>query len=199
MTQQKLDAEYWNERYLSGRTGWDMQQVSPPLKAYIDQLDDKNIRILVPGCGNAHEAAYLLSAGFTNVTLIDFAPAALEAVRKKLLPLAGTSLHLICENFFDVHSTFDLVLEQTFFCAIDPSLRTAYVQHMHSILVPGGRFAGLLFDRDFEGGPPFGGTAAEYKILFAPFFYLRLMEPCYNSVPPRMGHEVFVIFENKMH
>jgi hypothetical protein len=47
----------------SNETGWDLGQVSPPLKAYIDQLTDKNLRILIPGCGNSYEAEYLLEKG----------------------------------------------------------------------------------------------------------------------------------------
>jgi hypothetical protein len=34
--------------------------VSLPIKAYIDTLKDKDIAILIPGCGNTYEAAYLL-------------------------------------------------------------------------------------------------------------------------------------------
>jgi hypothetical protein len=48
--------------------------VSPPIKAYIDTLKNKDIAILIPGCGNTYEAAYLLlEQGFTNVTVIDIA------------------------------------------------------------------------------------------------------------------------------
>lgn len=44
-------AEFWQQRYETGSIQWDMGQVSPPLKAYIDQLPAtaKNQAILVPG------------------------------------------------------------------------------------------------------------------------------------------------------
>lgn len=44
-------AEFWQQRYETGSIQWDMGQVSPPLKAYIDQLpaSAKNQAILVPG------------------------------------------------------------------------------------------------------------------------------------------------------
>ena len=47
--------------------GWDLGEVSPPIKSYIDTLEDKNIRILIPGCGNTYEAEYLLEQGFTKL------------------------------------------------------------------------------------------------------------------------------------
>jgi 2-keto-3-deoxy-6-phosphogluconate aldolase len=68
-----LDEQYWNNRYINNETGWDLRQVSPPLKAYFDQLENKNSSILIPGCGNAYEAIYLAEQGFTNITVIDIA------------------------------------------------------------------------------------------------------------------------------
>ena len=47
-------------RWQHQQTGWDLGMISPPIKQYIDSIDDKNQRILIPGCGNAHEAVYLL-------------------------------------------------------------------------------------------------------------------------------------------
>jgi methyl halide transferase len=41
---------YWNNRYLEENTTWDLGQVSPPLKNYIDQLENKAVSILIPGC-----------------------------------------------------------------------------------------------------------------------------------------------------
>ena len=51
--------EYWINRYKEERTGWDIGYPSTPLKEYIDQLQDKNLRILIPGAGNGYEAEYL--------------------------------------------------------------------------------------------------------------------------------------------
>ena len=48
-------------------TGWDIGKGSTPILTYIDQLEDKSIKILIPGCGNAHEAEYLVSKDFLMV------------------------------------------------------------------------------------------------------------------------------------
>ncbi|MCB0465166.1 MAG: SAM-dependent methyltransferase, partial [Aequorivita sp.] len=58
---------FWNHKYLSGETGWDIGYVSTPIKEYIDQLSDKNLKILIPGGGNSYEAEYLFESGFNNV------------------------------------------------------------------------------------------------------------------------------------
>ena len=187
----------WENRWQTGQTGWDLGAASPPLTAYADQIpsERRHLRVLIPGCGNGYEAIHLLQHGFTNITMVDIAPTAVERLRQRLdkaLPDWEQCLQLRCADFFDLSGPFDLVLEQTFFCALEPSLRPAYARKMHEILAPGGKLAGVLFDKDFEGGPPFGGHAAEYRTLFEPFFTIQTMAPCYNSIAPRAGAELFV-------
>jgi hypothetical protein len=79
-----LDKQYWNNRYTQGETAWDLGEVSRPLRAYIGQLTDKNLSILIPGCGNAYEAAYLLEKGFTDITVIDISSALTTALEQEL-------------------------------------------------------------------------------------------------------------------
>ena len=58
-----LDKNYWEKRYDDQTASWDIGKPSGPLKEYIDQITNKDIAILIPGCGNAHEAKYLLQQG----------------------------------------------------------------------------------------------------------------------------------------
>ena len=187
-----MDSQYWNNRYINGNTLWDMGQVSPPLKEYISQIPDRDIRILIPGGGNSYEAAYLTGQAFGDVTVLDIAPVLIERLKKTF---ARTRVKVLEEDFFMHKGSYDLVLEQTFFCAIDPSRRGEYVRHMHSLIRPGGHLAGVLFNRSFDReGPPFGGSEAEYRELFAPYFDFKTLQPCYNSHPARQGAELFINF-----
>jgi methyl halide transferase len=187
---------YWNNRYQNGETGWDMGMVSPPLKAYIDQLTDKQLRILIPGCGNSYEAAYLLQQGFDNITLIDIAPVLVEQLQKQFSSNKGITI--LCSDFFEHSGQYDLVLEQTFFCALPPALRTDYAAKMAELICPGGKLVGLLFNKEFDAaGPPFGGQKPEYAGLFSPFFNMVVFEECYNSHTKRAGNELFMILIKK--
>lgn len=185
-----LSADYWTERYDVGQTGWDLRNISPPLKAYVDQLEDENLRILVPGAGFGYEVAYLFQKGFKQVFYLDFSPAPLEHF-KNLLP-GFPNEQLLCEDFFEHTGAYDLIIEQTLFCAIDPHLRAKYVKKVHDLLIPGGKLVGLLFNRTFDSGPPFGGTKEEYVKRFKPYFFNLKIEDCYNSVDARSGTELFV-------
>ncbi|HSC52726.1 MAG TPA: methyltransferase domain-containing protein [Phnomibacter sp.] len=191
----ELNDEYWSQRYLQHTDAWDLGEPSPPLKAYIDQLTDKNLRILIPGCGNAYEAQYLLHKGFKNITLVDISEVLVAKLQQQL---SGTSIQIIHTDFFRFHQQQDLILEQTFFCALDPSLRKSYAQHVLSLLAPQGTLAGLLFDAVFESSPPFGGSKAEYQQLFSPLFHIKTMETCSNSVEARQNRELFFILKNKL-
>ncbi|SHK86394.1 Thiopurine S-methyltransferase (TPMT) [Chitinophaga jiangningensis] len=187
-----MDSQYWNDRYLNNETGWDMGQVSPPLKAYIDQVENKQLRILIPGGGNSYEADYLHQQGFSDVTVLDIAPVVAERLRQRF---EGTGIKVVEGDFFVHAAQYDLVLEQTFFCALEPGLRRQYVEHMHRLIVPGGHLAGVLFNWQFpQEGPPFGGDIHEYREIFSPYFELYTMEACYNSHPARQGKEVFINF-----
>ena len=196
--EQHMDSKYWSERYQQNTTGWDIGHISTPIKAYIDQLTNKEMAIMIPGCGNAYEAEYLLQQGFTNITLVDISPLLVEAISRKFKLALGKKIQVICDDFFNIDQKYDLILEQTFFCALNPSLRKKYTDKMFSLLKPGGKIAGLLFNRSFPGGPPFGGNDVEYRKLFKEKFSIRVMEPCYNSIPSRAGTELFIILEKKV-
>lgn len=188
-----LDANYWNSRYLKGQAGWDLGEISTPLKIYIDQLEQKNLKILIPGAGNAHEAIYLLENGFTNVTVIDFAEEAIQKLSLKLQRINPSNFHLIQDDFFHHVGKYDLILEQTFFCAIQPERRTDYVNHTHQLLAAKGKIAGLLFNTNFPfEGPPFGGSKEEYQKLFIAKFEIKMMVSAYNSVMKRQDSELFI-------
>jgi hypothetical protein len=185
-----LDKDYWDSQYKNETIGWDIGYISPPLKEIIDQIIDKNAKILIPGAGNAYEATYLLEQGFTNVHVIDIAP---EVIHR----LANTfgdnkNIRLFSGNFFDHEGEYDYILEQTFFCALPPQMRPKYLWKMFHLLAPQGILTGVLFNRLFESGPPFGGSTEEYQSLFTGAFEIEQMSLCSNSIAPRARQEVLL-------
>jgi SAM-dependent methyltransferase len=186
-----LDEYYWNLKWETNQTGWDIGYASPAIITYLSQYSDKNAKILIAGCGNAYEAIYLLAHNFTNITLIDIAPVAVKKLKEKFAN--NPEIEIICADFFKHQGQYDLLVEQTFFCAIRPDRRPDYVAQVLSLLKPRGRIIGLLFDYTFAvEGPPFGGDVDSYLALFRPFFRIKRMEKCYNSIRLRAGKEIFI-------
>lgn len=186
----KLNAEYWNSRYIDNRMGWDIGYPSKPIKTYVDQLQDKTISILIPGGGNAYEAEYLHNQGFKNVTVVDIAPVTKQGFLDRAPHFPEH--HFIVKDFFELEGQFDLILEQTFFCALAPELRKSYAVKMHELLKPHGKLVGLLFDFPLKDGPPFGGSKTEYLGYFDSLFNSNVFEKCINSIKPREGKEFFI-------
>ena len=187
----ELNQEYWQSKYQEGNTPWDIGQVSPPLKSYIDSLTNKNLRILIPGAGRAYEAVYLHQQGFKQVFVCDWAMDAFQHLLNEVPDFPRQ--HLICGDFFKLQGEFDLILEQTFFCAIDPSLRVSYATKTNTLLADGGTLVGVLFASHFgKDGPPFGGTENEYRELFSHDFHIRQLKIAKNSILPRANNELFV-------
>jgi len=192
----KFDENFWTSKYDSKLTGWDIGYVSRPLKEYIDTLQDKNLKILIPGGGNSYEAEYLHNTGFNNVFVIDISKRPLENIKKRVPDFPEN--HLIHADFFDLEGQFDLILEQTFFCALNPELRSKYVDKMHQLLNKDGKLVGLLFNIPLnEDHPPFGGNEKEYRKLFVQKFDIEIMETAYNSIPARAGNELFIKMNKK--
>ena len=197
-TTHSLTKDYWNNRYENNDFSWDLGTISPPLQHYIEQLNHKEVMILIPGAGNAHEAEFLWRSGFKNVYVLDVAEIPLQNLSKRLPDFPKS--HLIRQDFFEHKGQYDLIIEQTFFCAIHPTLRSLYTKHMFELLKPTGKLIGLLFDDVLNTDkPPFGGHQLEYETLFAPLFDVKVMQTAYNSIKPRQGRELFFIMQPKKH
>lgn len=197
----KLDnlEAYWTNRYQENLTGWDIGSPSLPLKEYIDQLIKKDIKILIPGAGNAYEAEYLFHQGFSNVFVLDISKVPLEQFKKRVPDFPSTQL--LHSDFFELNDHFDLILEQTFFCSFEPTSenRMAYGKKMQTLLKPDGKLVGVWFKHPLtnESKRPFGGSKEEYLRYLTPHFEVIAFDDCYNSIGPRMGNELFGIFRQK--
>jgi copper chaperone CopZ len=188
-----LDKTYWDNQYQANVTGWDLGEISPPIKKYVATLQDKSVAILIPGCGNTYEAEYLLGLGFTNITVIDIAPTLVNNLKKKFE--SNKNITIVLGDFFEHQGIYDLIIEQTFFCALPPTMRQKYVWKMHQLLSDHGKLAGLLFNRDFEISPPFGGSLKEYEQLFQNAFTFNHLATATNSVTARANNELFFEFQ----
>ena len=154
--------------------------------------DKKDLNILIPGAGMGYEAIYLHQKGYTNVHVLDIAKKPLAEIALKCENFPEDHLH--CTNFFDFQKEpFDMILEQTFFCAIATDKRNEYAKKVHSLLKTNGKLVGLMFNAPmYSDHPPFGGSAKEYKTYFSSLFNYKYFEPAHNSISSRNGKELFV-------
>ncbi len=194
------NGKFWTQRYLEEKTGWDIGFPSTPLKSYIDQIQDKELKILIPGAGNAYEAAYLYNQGFHNTHILDISSIPLKNFKSRVPEFPKENIHH--GDFFNMNERYDLILEQTFFCSFNPSPanRNRYAQKMVDLLNPMGKLVGVWFSFPLTipaTNPPHGGSLEEYAEYFKPRFDIKIFEPCYNSISQRQGQELFAIMIKK--
>jgi len=184
------EAAYWQAVYEEGSPGWDKNAPAPPLVRAIRQAGlPQGTRVLVPGCGFGHEALFLAQEGL-EVTAVDFAPAAIKALKARAgdLPLRALERDLFSLDQ-DHAGFFELVVEHTCFCAIPIQMRDAYALVMARVLGEGGRVIGLFYETDREEGPPFRTTREDIHCHFSPHFEVVSLSRPHDSFEGRQGKE----------
>jgi SAM-dependent methyltransferase len=165
----------WESHYQQGDMPWEKGGPSPGL---VDFLASEPVhgRVLVPGCGLGHDVR-ALAATADEVVGLDIAPSAVESARR--IPAVGGECFELGDLFdlpVKMRGAFDWVFEHTCFCAIDPSLRPAYVEAVAGALKPGGKLLAVFYldpgNDSPDEGPPFEVSIAELDRLFLPRFTL---------------------------
>ncbi len=156
----------WEARFQDNATPWEREAVHPAL-AHWRELGVlvADASVYVPGCGRGLEPSALAQQGLI-VTASDRAPSAAQFQRKIL---AETSSATVIEGdslAWRPDTSFDLLHEQTFLCAIHPHRRKAYEAMAYEVLKPGGRLLALFMQKDERGGPPYGCSLPAMRKLF---------------------------------
>ncbi|HIE79519.1 MAG TPA: methyltransferase domain-containing protein [Nitrospinaceae bacterium] len=191
MDEKDYKCEDWQRHYEENDLGWDLGQVAPPFVKLWQEEKLPLGKVLVPGCGRGHEVVFLAENGF-DVTAIDFSSGAVTYLKNALKKrnLEGRILH---QDFFSLDEShegvYDLVLEQTFFCAISPKQRRDYVLNVSRILKPGGILVGLFYHTDEQGGPPYNTTREDIEMHFSKKFEIQELDKTSLSAEQRKDKE----------
>ena len=195
----RLEPKYWEKFYNTGEMPWDLGEPTPIFKNWIHS-QKKSLSICILGAGNGWDALYFAEKGH-KVTAIDFALSAVNNM-KKAAKKKNLNLNIICADIFNLDKLydekFDIVLEYTCYCAIDPNKRIHYIHIVNHLLKPSGQFVGILFPIDKEldlDGPPFGVEFNSTIAMFSKYFTLVKKEESKLSIERRQGKEVFVILK----
>ena len=195
----------WEQAYLDGHSPWDLGEAPPALVRFIEGLIDPDdpaasthTRVFVPGTGRGHDARAFARAGF-DVTANDIAPSAV-AEGQALDEAEGLTMTWLAGDLFalppELDGTFDIVWEQTCFCAIPPERRDDYVAAVARLVRPGGTWVGVLWNVGRPGGPPFAITREHVEQHFLDAFEIVSIEdvPAWTE---RRFDEIFVTLRRK--
>ncbi|KAK9719761.1 hypothetical protein K7432_004588 [Basidiobolus ranarum] len=194
--------ERWDRLWKEGTTGWDGGEVSPAL---VQLLEERKFELpegkgIVPGCGKGYDVAYF-SSHDRDVIGLDISPSAVEIANKYWEEKIQNGKKPVFQlgNFFtdNFATKFGFAYDYTFFCAIDPDIRSQWGERYAEIIKPGGVLIALMYPLDErEGGPPFTVSIPAYKSALERFFDLELIDDC-KSHPNREGKEKISVWRRK--
>lgn len=205
------NSNFWESKYKEGILPWDIGQAAPAFIKYLNKLGDErqetkdeNTKVCILGCGLGHDALYFAGKGY-EVHAFDFSFAAITHCNNLKEEKKLKNIFFYHIDFFNLFSQkkwrnfFDIVIEHTSFCAVNPQKRKEYVELIHYLLKPGGKLLGLFFIRPLElGGPPFGSSKEEIETLFLQFNFIEVerlhFEECLHQGKLE-GDEYFGVFE----
>jgi SAM-dependent methyltransferase len=167
---------------------WNIETPPDALVELVDSGKVKPCKTIDLGCGAGNYAIYLASKGF-DVTGIDISQAAIKIARENAKK-KGTKWNFLVADVLgdldEVRETFDFAYDWELLHHIFPDKRKKYVQNVHKILNPGGKYLSVCFS---EKDPQFGGSGKyretrlgtllyfssenELRELFEPYFNIR--------------------------
>ncbi len=198
-TPQIENSQYWTEVYKAEENpGWNLNDAAEAFKDMLPRIKLPKSRILVLGAGEGHDAALFAQAGHL-VTAVDFSKEAIARGQKKYGHLHNLTFHE--SNIFELpqewNFSFDVVVEHTCFCAIPPEQRNDAIRLYRRMLHEEGQLMAVFFTMEKRSGPPFGATEWEIRKRTEQGFHYLFWGRIRNSLPRRMGRELFVLAKKK--
>jgi SAM-dependent methyltransferase len=192
LSEDRSNREFWQSRYRTGQIHWDLGGPSAPVRWLVDRYFLPTGKVLIPCCGRGHEAIYLAERGY-GVTAVDWILEPLVDLRK-----AARECHLdievVQQDIFELSpacdNAFDVFLEQTCLCSLDPSLYASYEALAYRTLKPGGQLLGVFMEVPWAGGPPYNCPPDVVCGLFPPRRWIHGgTDPVTPRNPARPGPE----------
>ena len=167
-------SEDWLDRWENGRTGWHEADGNAGLKSHWRSRAEK---VLVPLCGKSPDLVWLSDRGH-DVVGIELAEKAIRefyeeqnlafrVVQNGGLPCfecTDRPIRLYCGDYFEFQvETCDALYDRGSIVAVDPHMRTRYVEHTQSLLIDSADVlvVTLEYDQTVVAGPPFSLSGDE--------------------------------------
>lgn len=161
----------WEKCWEQELTPWDLGQPTPVIVHLHQTGALPKGRTMVPGCGRGYDVV-AMACPDRYVVGVDLSDKAIKKAIELSSSLPNADYFtFLKEDFFTWHPTelFDLIFDYTFFCAIDPGMRSAWASRMEYLLKPDGELITLMFPiSDHVGGPPYKVSIADYEEVLHP-------------------------------
>ena len=169
-----------------GEIPWNIE--TPP-KALVQLIENGNVtpcRTIDLGCGAGNYAIYLSGLGF-DVTGVDFSPTAVTIAKENAKKKGVKCDFVVADVLGDldkIKQAFDFAYDWELLHHIFPEKRSEYVQNVHKLLNPSGKYLSVCFS---EKDPQFGGRGKLRETRLGTILYFsneeeirELFDPYFN-------------------
>lgn len=210
-----MKADFWHERWESGRTGFHQDEANRYLIQHWDRLEaETHKKVFVPMCGKSGDMLWLRDQGY-EVIGVELSPIAvrdffdengLEAEQSKQGAFErweGDGLAILCGDVFKLTAS-DLdgvgaVYDRAAIIALPSDMRRDYANHLRTILPQGTKSLLVTIDypQDQRSGPPFSVPDDEVRDLFHEGFEVeQVVSEDAKKQGDRIGDSVDYLTEN---
>jgi len=188
-----LDLDYWDKRWQDGKTGWHKTEANDMLVMYHGHYKEEGT-VLFPMCGKTVDMKYLYEGGF-SVVGVEYSKQPVEEFLsendiKFVVSKNGAydtyksedgKITIHCGDFFqakpEIVGKIDGIWDRGALVAMNPCDRSKYAEIILSLMDKDTVYliAGLSYDQNCHGGPPFSvpmetveelyGSTCEIEIL----------------------------------
>jgi len=154
---------------------WNIEAPPGALVKLVKSGKVKPCKTIDLGCGAGNYAIYLASIGF-DVTGVDISPTAIKLAKENAKKKGVKSNFLVADvlgNFDEVKGSFDFAYDWELLHHIFPEERKRYVENVHRILNPKGKYLSVCFN---ENDPQFGGSGKYVETRISTILYLSSEE-----------------------
>jgi len=144
---------------------WNNEQPPELLVELIETGKVTPCRAIDLGCGAGNYAAYLAAKGF-NVTGVDMSPTAIKFARQNAKQKGVKCKFLVgdvIEHLSETDGRWDFAYDWGLLHHIFPENRQKYVQGVHNVLNPGGKYLSVCFNEKDTAFARLGEGAAQTK------------------------------------
>lgn len=137
----------WENCWEQGLTPWDLGRPTPIILHLHQTGALPKGRALVPGCGSGYDVV-AMACSERYVVGLDVSHTAIEKAIELSSSLPNSSYFTFLKaDFFTWHppELFDLIFDYTFFCAIEPGMRSRWACKVQEMLKPDGELITLMY------------------------------------------------------
>ncbi|XP_002275789.3 probable thiol methyltransferase 2 [Vitis vinifera] len=183
----------WEKSWQQGHTPWDLGKPTPIIQHLHQTGTLPSGKTLVPGCGCGYDVV-TIACPERFVVGLDISDSAIKKAKELSSSLWNANhFTFLKEDFFTWNPTelFDLIFDYTFFCAIEPDMRSVWAKRMRHLLKPDGELLTLMFPiSDHAGGPPYKVSVADYEEVLHPMGFKAVsIVDNKMAIGPRKGRE----------